>query len=96
MKKVLSLSVLLLSLVTLGGCGGTTTTSLNTSNTETSSNDGNTTSINSAYDYNYEAPNDDIGQVYENESGAYYEVFVYSFYDSFYDIRLIIYVICSV
>lgn len=82
MKKVLSLSVLLLSLVTLGGCGETTTTSLNTSDTETSSNDENTTSINSAYDFNYEAPNDDIGQVYENASGAYYEVFVYSFYDS--------------
>lgn len=84
-SKYLSLIVLSLSIVSLGGCGETTT-SLSTSSDDTTRSTsfdiGITSSSNISADYDFTAPSDDIGEIYENQSGVFYEIFVHSFCDS--------------
>ena len=84
-SKYLSLIVLSLSIILLGGCGETTT-SLSTSSDDTTRSTsidiGITSSSNISADYDFTAPSDDIGEIYENQSGVFYEVFVHSFCDS--------------
>lgn len=71
MRKV-SLFITFLAIIgLLGGCGeDTTSLSLNSDDT---TDDG---------VIDYSPSNQEISQVYDNNSGAYYEIFVYSFYDS--------------
>ena len=44
--------------------------------------DYNLRSYNISADYDFTAPSDDIGEIYENQSGVFYEIFVHSFCDS--------------
>ena len=84
--KYLSLLVLSLSIISLGGCGETTTslTSLkdNTTKSDTSFDIGITSSTSINQEFDFSAPSDEIGQIYDDDSGVFYEIFVNSFCDS--------------
>lgn len=82
--KYLSLIILSLSIVSLGGCGITTTSLSTSSDSSTSliSVDLGQTTSSLTSEFDYSAPSDDIGTIYQNESGVFYEIFVHSFCDS--------------
>lgn len=78
MRKV-SLFITFLAIIgLLGGCGEDTTSLL--SNSTASNNNSTSNSSETMYDFN--PSNQKIETVYENNSGIFYEIFVYSFYDS--------------